>query len=34
MLTTLAVVYLVVVWSLSGSLRLLERRLALPGDAR
>jgi polar amino acid transport system permease protein len=34
MLTTIAVIYLVIVWSLSGSLRLIERRLALPENAR
>lgn len=34
MLTTIAVIYLVVVWTLSGSLRLIERRLALPENAR
>ena len=32
MLSTVAVVYLVVVWSLSGLVRLLERRLAIPEE--
>jgi polar amino acid transport system permease protein len=32
--TVLAVVYLALVWSLSGTIRLLERHLALPEDAR
>jgi len=31
MLSTVAVVYLVLVWSLSGVVRLLERRLAFVG---
>jgi His/Glu/Gln/Arg/opine family amino acid ABC transporter permease subunit len=34
MLTTVGVVYLLLVWGLSGGMRLLERRLALPEDAR
>ena len=32
--TTLAVCYLVIVWTMSASIRVVERRLALPEDAR
>ena len=32
--TTLAVTYLVIVWTMSASIRVLERHLALPEDAR
>jgi ABC-type amino acid transport system permease subunit len=32
MLATIAVTYLAVVWTLSGLVRLLERRLAIPDD--
>ena len=32
--TTLAVSYLVIVWTMSASIRVVERRLALPEDAR
>ena len=32
--TTLAVSYLVIVWTMSASIRVIERRLALPEDAR
>ncbi len=32
--TTLAVAYLVIVWTMSASIRVVERRLALPEDAR
>src|SRR5712691_8563388 len=34
MLSTVAVVYLTLVWTLSGLVRVLERRLALPEEAR
>ena len=32
--TTLAVTYLAIVWTMSASIRVVERRLALPEDAR
>ena len=32
--TTLAVSYLVIVWTMSASIRVVERRLALPEDTR